>query len=390
MTLINFIFKIKLPSHCLRGNLVNNNKNFPIKKVLEIFAAHSSKNELEELEKEGIIEKAKRFRAGAIVKKGWGLDSLPKIGEQIGFFPKFSQPISMAVFTTKGGVLKSTLALNIARVAALHNVKTCVVGLDIQGDVTTALGFENDLEDTDDLPLIIDRLNNTKGLADLFNGQTRIDDIIQPTDLSKLFLIPETPELVAMNDSLGNIHRREFWIKEKVIDKLKKDFDLVIMDCSPNWNQLTTNALVGCDVLISPLECKINNFRNFKVFRHFLREFQEEMKLNFQTIFVPTRFSINRKLSLEIRSWYENNVEGCTHCGLRESVLGEEATALYSSVVEHAPGKVPAIEMQDLLREVHRIVQEVLNERTENLYYSMNGVFNQSEKNNQAFVREFR
>jgi len=369
---------------------VNNNKNFPIKKVLEIFAAHSSKNELEELEKEGIIEKAKRFRAGAIVKKGWGLDSLPKIGEQIGFFPKFSQPISMAVFTTKGGVLKSTLALNIARVAALHNVKTCVVGLDIQGDVTTALGFENDLEDTDDLPLIIDRLNNTKGLADLFNGQTRIDDIIQPTDLSKLFLIPETPELVAMNDSLGNIHRREFWIKEKVIDKLKKDFDLVIMDCSPNWNQLTTNALVGCDVLISPLECKINNFRNFKVFRHFLREFQEEMKLNFQTIFVPTRFSINRKLSLEIRSWYENNVEGCTHCGLRESVLGEEATALYSSVVEHAPGKVPAIEMQDLLREVHRIVQEVLNERTENLYYSMNGVFNQSEKNNQAFVREFR
>ena len=61
-----------------------------------------------------------------------------------------------------------------------------------------------------------------------------------------------------------------------------------------------------------------------------------------------------------------------------------------SSVVEHAPGKVPAIEMQDLLREVHRIVQEVLNERTENLYYSMNGVFNQSEKNNQAFVREFR
>ena len=69
---------------------MNNVKNFPIKKVLDIFAANSSKSELEELEKNGYIEKAKRFRSGAIVKKGWGLNSLPKIGEQIGFFPKFS------------------------------------------------------------------------------------------------------------------------------------------------------------------------------------------------------------------------------------------------------------------------------------------------------------
>ena len=80
-----------------------------------------------------------------------------------------------------------------------------------------------------------------------------------------------------MNDSLGNIHRREFWIKEKIIDKLKKDFDLVIMDCSPNWNQLTTNALVGCDVLISPLECKINNFRNSNV----LSKAENDIFLNF-------------------------------------------------------------------------------------------------------------
>ena len=73
----------------------------------------------------------------------------------------------MAVFTTKGGVLKSTLALNIARIAALHNVRTCVVGLDIQGDITTALGFENDLEDTDDLTTIIDRLNKIQNSSNI-------------------------------------------------------------------------------------------------------------------------------------------------------------------------------------------------------------------------------
>ena len=364
-------------------------KNFPLKKVLDIFSAHSKKGELEGLERQGVISKAKRFRSGAIVKKGWGMESLPQIGEHIGFFPKFSEPIAISVFTTKGGVLKSTLALNLARIAALHNVKTCVVGLDIQGDITTALGFENDIDDSEGLHSILDRLNNTKGLADLFNGQTRLGEVIQSTDLEKLSLIPETPELVAMNDSLSNIHRREFWLKEKIVDKLKKDFDLVIMDCSPNWNQLTTNALVACDVLISPLECKINNFRNFKVFRHFLNEFKDEMKMSFNTIFVPTRFSINRKLSLEIRNWYENNVEGCTQCGLRESVLGEEATALYSSVLEHAPGKVPAVEMKNLLQEIHSIVQDNIDQQNHENFYSVNG-YNSMGKDNSVFGRELR
>ena len=364
-------------------------KNFPLKKILDIFSAHSRKGDLEELERQGSISKSKRFRSGAIVKKGWGIESLPQIGEHIGFFPRFSEPIAVSVFTTKGGVLKSTLALNLARVAALHNVKTCVVGLDIQGDITTALGFENDIEDSEDLRSILDRLNNTKGLADLFNGQTRLGDVIQPTDLDQLFLIPETPELVAMNDSLGNIHRREFWIKEKIVEKLKKDFDLIIMDCSPNWNQLTTNALVGCDVLISPLECKINNFRNFKVFRHFLNEFKDEMKMSFKTIFVPTRFSVNRKLSLEIRNWYENNVEGCTQCGLRESVLGEEATALYSSVLEHVPGKVPAKEMRNLLKEIHGIVQENIDQKNQGDFISING-YSPMGNGDPVFGREFR
>ena len=108
-------------------------KNFPIKKILDIFSAHSKKGKLEKLEREGAISKSKRFRSGAIVKKGWGMESLPQIGEHIGFFPKFSEPVAVSVFTTKGGVLKSTLALNLARVAALHNVRTCVIGLDIQG-----------------------------------------------------------------------------------------------------------------------------------------------------------------------------------------------------------------------------------------------------------------
>ena len=332
---------------------------FSSSKVADMFGGQHLKTEINNLEASNQIPQSRRFRSGALFKKGWPIEEIPILGSKIGFFRPFEKPLALSVFTTKGGVLKSTLALNLARTAALHGIRTCVVGLDIQGDITTALGFECDLEDGD-LSLLLDKLNSTKGLSDLFNGQARLEEIIVSTDLPTLFLIPETPELVAMNDTLSTINRREFWLKEKVIDKLKNNFDLIIMDCSPNWNKLTTNALVACDVLISPLECKINNFRNFKVFRHFLNEFKRDMKMDFETIFIPTRYSSNRKLSLEIKTWYEQNVKGCTSLGVRESVVGEESIALYRSIIEHAPTSDPALEIQKLLMEVNQRVQNYL------------------------------
>lgn len=338
---------------------------YSINKAAELFGAAHMKSDLSDYLEQGEVPETKRFRSGAIFKKGWHLSDIPKVGEKIGFFKKFDRPVSMAIFTTKGGVLKSTLALNTARVAALHNLKTCVVGLDIQGDVTTALGFENDIDDGEDLGQLLEKLGQSKGLSDFFNGQVRLNEIITPTDIPNLFLVPETPELVALNDSLSNINRREFWLKEKVIDPLKEYFDLVIMDCSPNWNKLTTNALVASDVLLSPLECKINNFRNFKVFRHFLSEFKRDMNMNFENIFVPTKFSSNRKLSLEIKNWYMENVEGCTEYGVREGVLGEEAIALNLSLLEYAPKKPASVEMRNLLCEVHLRTEDYLSKLPE-------------------------
>ena len=323
-----------------------------VKKVADIFGGSHLRAKLLHLAEKKHIPPLRKLSNKAIHKKGWMLEDLPLIGDKIGSFSKFSSSVAVCVFTTKGGVLKSTLSLNLARFASLHNLKSCVVGLDIQGDVTTALGHESELEQKEDLGEILDTLDQTKGLPDYFNGHKQLEEVIQGSDLSTLFLIPETPELVALNDSLNNINRREFWLKEKVVDTLKEYFDLVIMDCSPNWNKLTTNALVACDILLSPLECKINNFRNFRVFRRFLEEFKREMHLDFTPIFIPTRYSANRKLSLEIKQWYHDNLDQCARQGIRESVAGEEATALYRSIIEHIPKKRESIEMRELLGEI--------------------------------------
>ena len=165
--------------------------------------------------------------------------------------------------------------------AALHNLKTCVIGLDMQGDITSSLGHHNQISESCSLHEALAQFREVQGLADYYFGKTGLEDIIVGTDLPTLSLIPETPELVALEQSLNTRHRREYWLRDNVILPLKKNYDLIFIDCSPNWNQLITNALVSSDVLLSPLECKVNNFRNLKMFTTFIADFKRELQLNF-------------------------------------------------------------------------------------------------------------
>ncbi len=135
-------------------------------------------------------------------KKSWSSIEAPKVGKHFGFIKKPKQPVVICSFVTKGGVLKTSLTLNLARMAALHDIKTCVVGLDMQGDITSALGFNNDIEDESSFDSAIDKISAIKGLPDLFLKTANIDDLIQPTDLPSLSFIPETPELVNLEKSL--------------------------------------------------------------------------------------------------------------------------------------------------------------------------------------------
>jgi chromosome partitioning protein len=316
------------------------NTLFTLKKALSVFGA------------DGDFSDLPAFSKGADNRtlKSWSTSDLPKVGEKIGFLPKLKSPIAASIFVTKGGVLKSSLTLNIARMAALHGIRTCVVGLDMQGDVSTSLG--ETIDDEASLEEALARVNSVKGLAQVYMGDATLDDVLRPTDLPTLFYIPETPELVALDQSLMNRNRREYWLRDQVVTPLKREFDLVLIDCSPNWNRLITNALVACDVLISPLECKINNFRNLTTFRALIQEFAQDMQTTFEHFFVPTRLIPSRKLSQEIRQWYAANLPRCAENAVRESIQGEESVAMRMSIPEYAPTSAAADEMRALLKEI--------------------------------------
>jgi chromosome partitioning protein len=313
---------------------------FSYKKALNVFGKEEGAGEMPPFSR----------GADGRLMKSWTSADLSKVGERIGFLPRLKAPVAASVFVTKGGVLKSSLTLNLARLAALHGIRTCVVGLDMQGDVSTALGETND--ENDSLMEALKKMSAVKGLAQLYTGDATLDEILKSTDLPALFYIPETPELVALDQSLMSRNRREYWLRDHVVTPLKREFDLVLMDCSPNWNRLITNALVASDILISPLECKINNFRNLTTFRALIQEFTEDMNTSFKHVYVPTRYSPSRKLSREIREWYGGNLTNCSKESVRESIQGEEATAMRVSIPEFAPTSVAANEMRSLANEI--------------------------------------
>jgi chromosome partitioning protein len=284
-------------------------------------------------------------------KKSAGAEVLSQLGSRFGFLQRPARPLAISIFVTKGGVLKTSLTLNLARLAALQGLRVCVVGLDMQGDITQALGNHGP-DENESLEEALRTLNSLRGLSDLFLGQASLDDLLIETELKNLSFIPETPELVALDQSLLTRNRREYWLQENVVLPLKERFDLIIMDCSPNWNRLINNALVASDVLISPIECRINNFRNLRTFRALIAEFKKEMRLSFNHVMVPTRVVNARRLSREIFEWYRSNLESCSNGSIRESIQGEEATALRLSLAEHAPSSLPASEIRMLLAEI--------------------------------------
>lgn len=334
-------------------------KTYTIKKIQDVFGKEINRTTLIKAENSGNIPSPDRQQTGSITRRSWGIEDIPQIGEKYGFLKKLAKPSVISIFTTKGGVLKSTLTLNIARMAALHNIRTCVVGLDLQGDVTGALGFDNGIDEDTSLQDAESILSNIFGLSDLESGDRSLMELVQKTDIPTLDFIPETPELHLLDRTIGNKNRREYWLKENVAQPLLKIYDLVIFDCSPNWNNLVTNAITACDLLLSPLECKINNFRNFPSFRVFLETYKKETHAQYAHLFIPTRFSPTRKLSKEIRNWYLVNAPNCISSAIKESIKGEEAMAKSISLPEHAPTSLDAQEMRQVISEVWETLLDV-------------------------------
>ncbi len=147
----------------------------------------------------------------------------------------------IAVTNQKGGVGKTTTAINLAASFAAAEVPTLLVDCDPQSNASSGLGFAKDPE----------RIST----YDLLTGEVTLAQATQPTALEQLFVVPAHKDLIGANLELVAAERREFRLRD-ALAHARDQFEFVVLDCPPALDLLTLNALVAADAVLIPMQAE--------------------------------------------------------------------------------------------------------------------------------------
>ncbi len=148
---------------------------------------------------------------------------------------------TITIANQKGGVGKTTTAINLAASLAALESKVLIVDADPQANATSGIGFDVRNIKTSIYECLIDDVNPK--------------DIVLTSEIDNLYLVPSHIDLVGAEIEMLNLPNREKKLKQ-VIAKVKDDYDFVLVDCSPSLGLLTVNALTAADSVIIPVQCE--------------------------------------------------------------------------------------------------------------------------------------
>ena len=249
----------------------------------------------------------------------------------------------VAIANQKGGMGKTTTAINLAAALSALGQRVLLVDLDPQGNASTGVGIEADQRDLSTYELLLEENVDLRAL-------------IKPTKTRNLFIIPATVDLSSADIDLVSNEKRSFLLRQALRQQKMQDqgFDYIVIDCPPSLNLLTVNAMIAADSVLVPLQSEFFALEGLSQLMLTVREVRQagNPELRIEGVLL-TMYDTRNNLSLQVEQDARDTLgELVFRTMVPRNVRLSEAPSFAMSVLEYDPQSKGAAAYENLAREI--------------------------------------